>query len=290
MRDYILRLSDCSDGLAHSGTKGMKWGRITKNVGKYYIPKGEKGHAKAEKRYEKERSRLDKNRERNEDRYRREMRDLNDAYTSGKINEDQFRRMGRNTTRKFNDARKAMDRTEDSLDDMKERLDKSQKKIDRDRKVSNISDLSDDELTDLMARTNKEKVTLNNLKQIREHENGGNKGESDQTYKDRKNIADNLVGSAKDLDRTLSSLRNEYKKNPPTKKPKQTDLSELSDSDIQKMINRARLEQQYREIADSSSVDNGKVRAAAALSAIGTALVVGTQVVNFATSVKELKK
>ena len=56
------------------------------------------------------------------------------------------------------------------------------------------------------------------------------------------------------------------------------------------MINRARLEQQYREIADSSSVDNGKVRAAAALSAIGTALVVGTQVVNFATSVKELKK
>lgn len=172
------------------------------------------------------------------------------------------------------------DELEDYLD--KKRADKDKARItSKAKKGKNLSGLSDEELESVMQRTNKEKVTYNNLKQIREHE-----GTSDK--KDTKTTQD-LVGAAKGLNETLTNINRDYKKNPPTKKQKVEDLSDKSDADLRRMIERTKLEQQYNEVVNKPEVDTGKLKVVGALSAIGTAAVVGTQVVNFVATAKKLK-
>ena len=185
---------------------------------------------------------------------------------------------------KVSEMKKMRKMDADELDEYltKKRKEKdAAKDVSKAKKGEKLSRLSDEELNDVMQRTNKEKVTYNNLKQIREHE-----GESEK--KDTKTTQD-LVGAAKGLNETLGNINRNYQKNPPTKKQKTEDLSDKSDAELRRMIERTKLEQQYNEVVNKPEVDTGKLKVAAALSAIGTAAVVGTQVVNFVATAKKLK-
>lgn len=286
MHDYILRLSDRSDSLAHTQRKGAHWGVVTRNVGKYYIPKGEKGHARAEKRYEKEREKLGRDAEAQVKRYSDNIRGLNEKLASGKINEDQFKEKAQKISDKYKRDRDKLERRADNLDHMGKRLESDRSTAIRDRK---LSDLTDEELSKLKDRTNSERIIYNNLEKIR---NAEKKDDNDDSlnFDNRAKARSNMVNAAKGINSTISSISESYRKNPPMKKAPQTDLSELSDTDIRKAIDRKRLEQQYHDVVDTPTVDTGKLRAAAALSAVGTLLVVGTQAVDLAMNVKELTK
>lgn len=166
------------------------------------------------------------------------------------------------------------------------------------RKGKGLSGLSDEELKTVMNRMNKEKTTYEYITNInkskRKLNNQDRSDDNDDNNKNNNNKNNNnpgkdLVEAAKDLRTTFSDINKNYQKNPPTKKQKQEDLSDKSDAELRRMIERTKLEQQYNEVVNKPEVDTGKLKVAAALSAIGTAAVVGTQVVNFVSTAKKLK-
>ena len=274
--DYVVHLKEPPDSLAHFQRKGAHWGVVTQNVGKYYIPKGERGQARAEKRYEAQKTKLENDAEKRTKKYTSDVNDLLQQHRAGKIDEEQFKKKAQKVSDKFEKDKDKFERRAENLERMADRLGDAKKSSIRNKKMS---DLSDEELEKLMKRTNQEKVTYNNLKQIREHE---------EDKSNNKSIQD-LVRSAKDLNQTVKDINREIQKNPPTKKQKTVDLSDKTDAELRRMIERAQLEQRYNDVVNKPEVDTGKIKVAAAISAIGTAAVVGTQVVNFVSTAKQLK-
>lgn len=264
MSDYILRYRTSDDSLSHDGQKGQKWGVVRKHVGKYYIPKGRNGINRAIERLG------DDVRDR-KDRFTKKMDKLNADHDSGKISDEKYVKLGKKEAQRYK-------KDQEAFNDRAEKLRAASSKLTRKK---DLSKLSDEELESLMKRTNQEKVTYNNLKQIREHEDGSSKS--------NKKAYDDLVKSAKDIKSTLDEPKKEYKKNPPLKEQKKKDLSYLSDDEIRRAIDRAKLEYQYNDIVNTPQVDRGKMRAAAALSTIGGLVVLGTQVAGLVGTIKEVK-
>ena len=251
MGDYVVKLTDETGVLSHSQRKGAKWGVVTRNVGKYYIPKGVRSKASEMKKMHK----MDAN------------------------------------------------QLEEYL--AKKRKDKDKVRIaSKARKGKDLSGLSDEELKTVMNRMNKEKTTYEYITNInkskRKLNNQDRSDDNDDNNKNNNNKNNNngkkdasgkdLVEAAKDLRTTFSDINKNYQKNPPTKKQKTVDLSDKTDAELRRMIERAQLEQRYEEVVNTPQVDSGKMRAAAAISAIGTAVVVGTQVANLVGTIKEVKK
>lgn len=145
-------------------------------------------------------------------------------------------------------------------------------------KGKKMSELSDKELDTLLERTKKEQMTSNFIKNTKKNESG-----------DSTSVRD-LSKSAQDLSRTLNDINRNAQRNKPLKKTKQIDLSDKSDDEIRRMINRAKLEQDYNEIVNTPQTRNGKANVAAALAAVGTLAVVGTQVADFVITAKKLKE
>lgn len=145
-------------------------------------------------------------------------------------------------------------------------------------KGKKMSELSDKELDALLERTKKEQMTSNFIKNTKKNESG-----------DSTSVRD-LSKSAQDLSRTLNDINRNAQRNKPLKKTKPIDLSDKSDDEIRRMINRAKLEQDYNEIVNTPQTRNGKANVAAALATVGTLAVVGTQVADFVITAKKLKE
>ncbi len=145
-------------------------------------------------------------------------------------------------------------------------------------KGKKMSELSDKELDTLLERTKKEQMTSNFIKNTKKNESG-----------DSTSIRD-LSKSAQNLSSTLNDINRNAKRNEPLKKTKQIDLSDKSSAEIRSMIEHARLEQEYNSIVNTPQTRNGKAKVTAALAAVGTAAVVGTQVADFVITAKKLKE
>ena len=203
---------------------------------------------------------------------------------------------------KVSEMKKMRKMDADELEDYlsKKRADKDKARTtSKVRKGKDLSGLSDEELKTVMNRMNKEKTTYEYITNInkskRKLNNQDYSDDNDGNDKNNKNngkkdtSGKDLVDAAKDLRNTFDDINRDYRKNPPTKKQKTEDLSDKSDAELRRMIERTKLEQQYNEVVNKPEVDTGKLKVAAALSAIGTAAVVGTQVVNFVSTAKKLK-
>lgn len=145
-------------------------------------------------------------------------------------------------------------------------------------KGKKMSELSDKELDALLERTKKEQMTSNFIKNTKKNESG-----------DSTSVRD-LSNSAQNLSRTLNDINRNAQRNKPIKKTKPIDLSDKSDEDIRRMISRAKLEQEYSSVVNTPQTRNGKANVAAALAAVGTLAVVGTQVADFVITAKKLKE
>lgn len=145
-------------------------------------------------------------------------------------------------------------------------------------KGKKMSELSDKELDTLLERTKKEQMTSNFIKNTKKNESG-----------DSTSVRD-LSNSAQNLSRTLNDINRNAQRNKPIKKTKPIDLSDKSDEDIRRMISRAKLEQEYSSVVNTPQTRNGKANVAAALAAVGTLAVVGTQVADFIITAKKLKE
>lgn len=145
-------------------------------------------------------------------------------------------------------------------------------------KGKKMSELSDKELDTLLERTKKEQMTSNFIKNTKKNESG-----------DSTSVRD-LSKSAQNLSSTLNDINRNAQRNKPFKKTKQIDLSDKSSAEIRSMIEHARLEQEYNSIVNTPQTRNGKAKVTAALAAVGTAAVVGTQVADFVITAKKLKE
>lgn len=145
-------------------------------------------------------------------------------------------------------------------------------------KGKKMSELSDKELDTLLERTKKEQMTSNFIKNTKKNESG-----------DSTSVRD-LSKSAQNLSSTLNDINRNAQRNKPLKKTKQIDLSDKSSAEIRSMIEHARLEQEYNSIVNTPQTRNGKAKVTAALAAVGTAAVVGTQVADFVITAKKLKE
>ena len=145
-------------------------------------------------------------------------------------------------------------------------------------KGKKMSELSDKELDTLLERTKKEQMTSNFIKNTKKNESG-----------DSTSVRD-LSKSAQNLSSTLNDINRNTQRNKPLKKTKQIDLSDKSSAEIRSMIEHARLEQEYNSIVNTPQTRNGKANVTAALAAVGTAAVVGTQVADFVITAKKLKE
>lgn len=145
-------------------------------------------------------------------------------------------------------------------------------------KGKKMSELSDKELDTLLERTKKEQMTSNFIKNTKKNESG-----------DSTSVRD-LSKSAQNLSSTLNDINRNAQRNKPIKKTKQIDLSDKSSAEIRSMIEHARLEQEYNSIVNTPQTRNGKAKVTAALAAVGTAAVVGTQVADFVITAKKLKE
>ena len=358
MSNYILRYSTRDDPLEHHGILGQRKGKITKFVGKYYVPKGskksmdaEKAHIKKERAEEVNRTRgyssnsyegailgqlramekevvdrkaaekraaerkkaeadMEKEasvweeirkmeahvaeRKAGEKKREQEIKDLekdikktekdlkqqNKEYVAKvkSLIKDEIKSQKAETKKEQKSEEKKVAKEEKAAERKKER--ESQEKLYDINKLKNkkMSELTNDELQALMERTNKEKVTSEDLNAVKKNESGPTKSPQD------------LINAAKAFKGTMDDINRNYAKNPPTKKqPKALDLSEKTDAQLRREMDRAVLESRYNEMFNSPEVSNGKVKVAAALGAIGTAAVVGTQVANFIITAKQLK-
>lgn len=267
MNDYILKYESDNEWLSHHGILGQRKGVIKSYVGKYYIPKGRKGLDRAKGQLEKDIKTRGKD-------YNDTVAKLWSDRQSGEISEKRHRKLVEKETKRY----------KKDQEEFKKRLEKIEdgyKDVDRNDinalKKKKMAELTDDELDRLQERTRKEQMTSNFIKNTNKNEEGPTASTRD------------LIRSAEGINRTLSGINREVQKNPPLKKQKKVDISEMSDQDIIRAINRAQLEQRYNDVVNAPQINTGRLKAAAALSAIGTAAVVGTQVADFIITAKQVK-
>lgn len=268
MNEYSIRYEPGNEWLGHSGILGQKKGVITRYVGKYYIPKGRKGLERAEKRLgDDAKSRYNE--------FQDKMSSLESKHNEGKLSDKQHKKLVEKELKSFK-------KDQESFKDRYAQIKDGYKDADRNDinslKKKKMADLTDEELDKLQERTKKEQMTSNFIKNTIKNEAGPSASSKD------------LVRSAENLSRTLNDLSRNAQRNAPVKKQKKADLSDKSDAEIRKMIERARLEQQYNDVVNTPEVKTGRVNAMAALAAVGTMAVVGTQVADFVITAKKLKE
>lgn len=97
------------------------------------------------------------------------------------------------------------------------------------------------------------------------------------------------IDSGRQLTNQMKNL-NQVVKN--TRKRKNTkDLSEMTDDDLRRLINRKNLEQQYRNITyEPDKIDKGQAMVDEILDYGGTALAITSSALSIALAVRELKK
>lgn len=69
-----------------------------------------------------------------------------------------------------------------------------------------------------------------------------------------------------------------------------TDLSKLSDQDLQKIVNRLNMEERYKQVMNSREAELGKDRVGKVLEYAGTVLTVGTSAITLLMKIQEMKK
>lgn len=133
------------------------------------------------------------------------------------------------------------------------------------------------------------KKNKSNDKNNSKNNNKNNKNnKNDDNEKKKKSPYDVLVDSSKDLSKSLQDQKRYVEQHPHYKKTKRLDLGDKTNDQLRKEIDREILEQRYNDVFNSPEVKTGRVKAAAALSAVGTVAVVGTQVIRLAAAYKEL--
>lgn len=68
------------------------------------------------------------------------------------------------------------------------------------------------------------------------------------------------------------------------------DLKNMSDKDLQKMVNRLNMEERYTQVMSSRYSNSGKDRVGKILDTAGTALAVGSSALSIMIAIKELQK
>lgn len=268
MNDYVLRYEPGDGQLEHTQRKGAHWGVITRNTGIYYVPKGRAGLGRAEKRLREDaKSRYNQ--------FQDKMESLESKHNEGKISDKKHKKL---VEKEVANLKKDQQRFKDRADQIKEGYKDADRNDINSLKKKKMADLTDEELDKLQERTKKEQMTSNFIKNTIKNEAGPSASSKD------------LVRSAENLSRTLNDLSRNAQRNAPVKKQKKADLSDKSDAEIRKMIERARLEQQYNDVVNTPEVKTGRVNAMAALAAVGTMAVVGTQVADFVITAKKLKE
>lgn len=69
-----------------------------------------------------------------------------------------------------------------------------------------------------------------------------------------------------------------------------TDIENMSDKDLQKIVNRLNMEERYTQVMNSRATTQGKSRTERILENTGTALAVGSSVLSIMIAMKELQK
>ena len=68
------------------------------------------------------------------------------------------------------------------------------------------------------------------------------------------------------------------------------DVSQMSDQELQKVVNRLNMEERYKQVMNSRAVEEGKNKVGKILEYAGTALTVGVGAVELMIKIQEMKK
>lgn len=140
-------------------------------------------------------------------------------------------------------------------------------------KKKKISDMTDDEL----------------IRDNRRHALEAQYKKNHPEKKSKLQSSKEAIDSGRQLTNQMKNL-NQVVKN--TRKRKNTkDLSEMTDDDLRRLINRKNLEQQYRNITyEPDKIDKGQAMVDEILDYGGTALAITSSALSIALAIRELKK
>lgn len=68
------------------------------------------------------------------------------------------------------------------------------------------------------------------------------------------------------------------------------DISQMSDQELQKIVNRLNMEERYKQVMNSRAAENGKDNVSKVLEYAGTALAVGVGAMELMLKIQEIKK
>lgn|GEM_PF-2580834 len=147
-------------------------------------------------------------------------------------------------------------------------------------KKRSVKDLSDEELTNRVKRLTQEKLYKKLSKE--EKEESPNQEEVEKNFR-------KINSGMKNMAVRIES--NQLKKNKAKALVKtQSDLSNMSDDEIRRIVNRLSLEEQYQTAMSKRSVAKGKIYASDVLDTIGDLVGIAGGIAGVALIAKQLKK
>lgn len=108
-----------------------------------------------------------------------------------------------------------------------------------------------------------------------------------QVAKDYKNASSGM-SAASSAAKSASNIADRSKKHAKAKAAREIDVSEMSDAELQKAINRLNMEKQYKQLS-TEDVGKGREYAADILATAGEVLAIGASVASIAVAIHTIK-